>query len=214
MRMVLLGGPGAGKGTQAVMLSQRLNVPHVSTGDIFRSNIKNGTELGRKAKEYMDKGALVPDELTVEIVRDRLSQFDCKYGFILDGFPRTIPQAEYLEDALAKMGKKLDVVLNIDVRDDVIVRRLSGRRVCSSCGAPYHVSNNPPKADGVCDTCGGSVVQRDDDREETVAKRLKTYHDQTEPLIDFYGRKGYLKTVDGEGSVEETLDRTIKALGV
>jgi len=214
MRLILLGAPGAGKGTQAAMLSEKLNIPHISTGDIFRYNIKNGTALGIKAKEYIDKGLLVPDELTIDIVKDRLLQDDCKNGFILDGFPRTIPQAEYLEVALKSMGVKLDAVLNIFVADEEIIKRMSGRRVCPSCGASYHLIFNPTKAEGVCDSCHTNVIQREDDKEETVLSRLHTYHSQTEPLIEFYKRKGVLLTVLGKDAVVATSQEVLKVLGV
>ncbi len=214
MRLILLGAPGAGKGTQATMLSEKLNIPHISTGDIFRYNIKNGTELGIKAKEYIDKGLLVPDELTISIVKDRLLKEDCKNGFILDGFPRTIPQAEYLEDALESMNVKLDTVLNIYVPDEGIIERMSGRRVCPSCGASFHLIFNPSKVSGVCDGCGANTIQREDDKEETVLSRLKTYHAQTEPLIDFYKGKGKLLNVIGQDQVEMTSKEVLKVLGV
>lgn len=214
MRLIILGAPGAGKGTQAAILSEKLSIPHISTGDIFRNSIKNGTELGKQAKEYIDKGLLVPDELTIQIVKDRLSEDDCKEGFILDGFPRTIPQAEYLEKALEEMGVSLDAVLNIHVSDDEIIQRLSGRRVCPNCGASYHVVYNPPEVEGVCDSCNEKVVQRNDDKEETVINRLKTYHSQTEPLIDFYKNKGKLVTVVGQEKLEDTTSNVLKALGV
>jgi adenylate kinase len=213
MRMILLGAPGAGKGTQAVRLAERYKIPQISTGDIFRSNIKNGTELGKKAKEFIDKGMLVPDEITVGIVKDRLMQDDCKNGFILDGFPRTIPQADYLDKVLSEMSLKLDVVLNLHVDDAVIVKRLSGRRVCPSCGMTYHITNNPPKDNVTCDNCKTLVIQRDDDKQETVVNRLKTYHDQTEPLIDYYNKKGLLLTVNGANKVEDTNNAVMKALG-
>jgi len=214
MRLILLGPPGAGKGTQAVILAERLGVPHISTGDMFRSNIKNGTELGKKAKEYMDKGLLVPDEVTIGIVKDRLMQDDCKKGFILDGFPRTIPQAEYLEEALSSMGMPLDYVIDIEAPDEGIIKRLSGRRVCPKCGSTYHVENNPPKVEGICDNCGEKITQRDDDKEETIAKRLVTYHEQTEPLIEFYQKRGKVIKVDGMGTIEDTLNSILKTLGV
>lgn len=214
MRLILLGAPGAGKGTQAVILAERLAVPHISTGDIFRSNIKNNTELGKKAKEYIDKGMLVPDELTVEIVRDRLKKSDCKNGFILDGFPRTIPQAEFLEKALTDMGVKLDAVLNLHVEDEEIIKRMSGRRTCPNCGMSYHVLYNPPKVENICDGCNTGLIQRADDKEETVIERLKTYHQQTEPLIDFYAEKGKLVTASSQERLEETSKAVFKALGV
>lgn len=213
MRLILLGAPGAGKGTQAVMLSEKLNVPHISTGDIFRSNIKNGTELGRKAKEFIDKGMLVPDEVTIGIVKSRLQEDDCKNGFILDGFPRTIPQAEYLDAALESMSVELDAVVNIHVPDETIIERMSGRRVCPGCGASYHVVSNPTKEKDICDKCKTAVIQRADDAEETVISRLKTYHDQTEPLIDYYGKKGKVKTIEGRQSIENTAKSVLKALG-
>jgi adenylate kinase len=211
MKLVLLGGPGAGKGTQAVMIAKKYDIPHISTGDIFRSNIKNGTTLGIKVKEYLDSGALVPDSLTVEIVRDRLSQSDCGNGFVLDGFPRTIPQAEYLETALEDMCTSLDMVVNIAVPDDMIVKRISGRRVCAACNAGYHIVSSPSSKPGICDTCGAELIQRVDDKEETVLNRLETYHRQTEPLIKFYEEKGKLKTVSGEGTIDDTFVQ-VKAL--
>jgi adenylate kinase len=214
MKLILLGAPGAGKGTQATKLSQKLSIPHISTGDIFRNNIKNGTELGKKAKEYIDKGMLVPDELTISIVKDRLMQDDCKNGFILDGFPRTIPQAQYMEKALNEMGAHIDHVVNIDVEDKEIIKRMSGRRVCPNCGATFHMVFRPTKADGVCDECNANVIQRDDDKEETVISRLKTYHEQTEPLIDFYSKRGNLLTVTGKEEIEETSKAVMKVLGV
>lgn len=214
MRLILLGAPGAGKGTQAVSLSERLKVPHISTGDIFRANIKGGTPLGKLAKEYIDKGALVPDEVTIQIVKDRLQQDDCKAGFILDGFPRTIPQAESLERELEKMDMPIHHVIDIFVDDSVIVKRLSGRRVCSNCGMSYHTVSLPTKREGICDSCGAPVLQRNDDREETVLKRLKTYHEQTEPLVEFYKKKGKLLTVNGCERISDTNSATLKALGL
>jgi len=208
----MLGAPGAGKGTQAVILSERFNIPHISTGDIFRSNIKEGTELGKKAKEYIDKGLLVPDEITIGIVKDRLLQPDCRNGFILDGFPRTIPQAQYLDKALEDMGIMLDAVINIYVSDDEIVRRMSGRRVCPSCGMSYHTDYNPPGKNGECSGCGTAVVQREDDREETVIKRLQTYHAQTEPLIDYYEKQGKILTVTGRGKIEDITGELFSSL--
>jgi adenylate kinase len=214
MRLILLGAPGAGKGSQAAILAEKLKVPHISTGDIFRENIKKGTELGRKAKEYMDKGALVPDEVTVEIVEDRLRQSDCSRGFILDGFPRTITQAEFLDNVLKGMNVEIDYVVDISVSDETIIRRLSGRRVCRACGAIYHIRHHPPETEGVCDSCKSPLIQRDDDREETVVNRLNTYHRQTEPLIEYYGGKGKLVTVSGEGTVEDTSGELLRAIGV
>lgn len=197
MKIIMLGAPGAGKGTQAHMIAEKYHLPHVSTGDIFRANIKNGTELGKEAKGYMDRGELVPDELTVRILLDRVAQDDCKNGYILDGFPRNIPQAEVLEKELEKLGDKIDVAIDMEVPDESIIKRMSGRRACSSCGATYHIVNVPPKKEGVCDVCGEALVLRDDDKEETVQKRLDVYHAQTQPLIEFYTKKGILKTVDG-----------------
>ncbi|MCI6867687.1 MAG: adenylate kinase [Lachnospiraceae bacterium] len=197
MKIVMLGAPGAGKGTQAKMIASKYQVPHISTGDIFRANIKNGTELGKKAKEYMDQGLLVPDELTVDLVIDRLSQDDCKKGYILDGFPRTIPQAEALDAALAKRGEKMDFAIDVDVPDENIISRMSGRRACTGCGATYHIVYNPSKKGDVCEVCGETLILRDDDKPETVQKRLAVYHDQTQPLIDYYTGQSILKTVDG-----------------
>ena len=203
MKVVMLGAPGAGKGTQAKMIATKYNVPHISTGDIFRANIKEGTELGKKAKSYMDQGLLVPDELVVDLVVDRLQQEDCKDGYILDGFPRTIPQAEALDAALSKLDTKLDVALDIDVADDFIVKRMGGRRACLGCGATYHIVNIPPKKEGICDTCGAELVLRDDDKPETVEKRLLVYHEQTQPLIDYYKNSGILVTLDGTKDMNE-----------
>lgn len=214
MKIVLLGAPGAGKGTQAKTISQKLTIPHISTGDIFRSNIKANTSLGIKAKEYIDKGELVPDELTVEIVKDRLGNSDCKNGFILDGFPRTIPQAEYLDNTLSEMKIKLDVALLIDVKDEDILERMSGRRVCTNCGASYNIVFNPTKVEGICDVCKSPVIQREDDKAETVLNRLETYHKQTQPLINYYKQADKLIVAIGAGEVEETSKRVIKALGI
>ena len=214
MRLVLLGAPGAGKGTQADILKEKFEIPHISTGDIFRSNIKNNTELGKKAKEYIDKGLLVPDEITVNIVKNRLEEEDCKSGFILDGFPRTIPQAEFLDKVLSELNINLDYVLNIHVPDEELVKRLSGRRVCQKCGKSYHVIYNPPSQENKCDDCGGKLIQRDDDKEETVLNRLKTYHQQTEPLIEYYTKQGKLVTAIGQEEIEDTTKEVMKALGV
>ncbi len=213
MKIIMLGAPGAGKGTQAKMIADKCGIPHISTGDIFRANIKNGTELGAKAKEYMDKGLLVPDELTCGLVVDRIQAEDCKDGYILDGFPRTIPQAEALEEALNKIGQKVDFAINIDVPDENIISRMSGRRACTSCGATYHVVFNPPKKEGICDDCGAELVLRDDDKPETVKNRLRVYHDQTQPLIDFYSARDVLRTVDGTQSMEKVFDDILKVLG-
>ncbi len=196
MNLIILGAPGSGKGTSATVLREKYDLAHISTGDIFRSNIKNGTPLGVEAKSYIDKGALVPDSLTVSMVEDRLSQDDCKKGYILDGFPRTLAQAEALDEMLAKNGDKIDAVLSIVVDDEIIKDRVSGRRVCEKCGASFNVKFKPTKAEGVCDLCGGKVVQRADDNEETVANRLKTYYENTQPLIDFYEKKGLI--VEGD----------------
>ena len=195
------------------MIAEKYSIPHVSTGDIFRANIKNGTELGKQAKEYMDAGKLVPDELTVKILLDRVAQDDCKDGYVLDGFPRTIPQAEVLEDALNKLGDKIDYAINVDVPDENIVRRMSGRRACLKCGATYHIEHIPPKQEGICDTCGSELVLRDDDKPETVLNRLKVYHDQTQPLIDFYTERNVLKSVDGTRDMKEVFDAIIAILG-
>lgn len=197
MKIIMLGAPGAGKGTQAQMIADQYGIPHISTGDIFRENVKNATELGMEAKKYMDQGLLVPDELTVKILLDRVAKEDCKNGYVLDGFPRTIPQAEVLEDALSKLGDQIDYAINVDVPDENIVRRMSGRRACLSCGATYHIEHVPPKVFGVCDRCGKELILRDDDKEETVKNRLDVYHKQTQPLIDFYTGKGILQKVDG-----------------
>ena len=197
MKIIMLGAPGAGKGTQAKMIADKYQIPHISTGDIFRANIKNGTELGMEAKKYMDQGLLVPDELTVKILLDRVANDDCKNGYVLDGFPRTIPQAEVLDEALTKLGDKIDFAIDVDVPDEKIVRRMGGRRACVTCGATYHIEHVPPKKEGVCDTCGSELILRDDDKPETVLNRLKVYHDQTQPLIDFYSAKGVMNSVDG-----------------
>ena len=212
MKIVMLGAPGAGKGTQAINIAKEYDIPHVSTGDIFRANIKNGTELGMKAKEYMDKGALVPDEVTIGMLLDRISEPDCKNGYVLDGFPRTIPQAESLRKALAEKGDKLDVAVNIEVPDAVIEERMSGRRACLKCGATYHVVYTPPKKEGICDNCGSELVQRADDKPETVKARLATYHEQTQPLIDFYKKEGILKEVDGTQSPSDVFKAVMEAL--
>lgn len=213
MNIIMLGAPGAGKGTQAIQLADKYQIPHISTGDIFRANIKQGTELGKKAKTYMDQGLLVPDELVCELVVDRLQKEDCKEGFILDGFPRTIPQAEALTEALDKVGSKIEYAINVDVPDEKIVARMSGRRACVSCGATYHVVNAPTKVDGVCDKCGEAVTLRDDDKPETVQKRLEVYHEQTQPLIDFYDAKGVVKTIDGTQPMDQVFNAIVEILG-
>ena len=212
MKIIMLGASGAGKGTQAKMIADKFGIPHISTGDIFRANIKNGTDLGKKAKEYMDKGQLVPDELTVEILLDRVAQDDCKNGYVLDGFPRTIPQADVLDKELTKLGDKVDYAINVDVPDENIVRRMSGRRACLKCGATYHIEHIPPKQEGICDTCGSELVQRDDDKPETVQNRLKVYHEQTQPLIEYYDGKNILRTVDGTKDMQEVFNSIVSIL--
>ena len=213
MKIIMLGAPGAGTGTQAKMIADKYGVPHISTGDIFRANIKNGTELGMEAKKYMDQGLLVPDELTVRILLDRVAQDDCKNGYVLDGFPRTIPQAEVLDSELTKLGDHIDYAINVDVPDENIVKRMSGRRACLTCGATYHIEHVPPKKEGICDVCGSELVLRDDDKPETVKNRLNVYHEQTQPLIDFYTEKGVLKTVDGTVPMEEVFATITAILG-
>ncbi len=203
MKIIMLGAPGAGKGTQAQMIADKYDIPHISTGDIFRENVKKGTELGMEAKKYMDQGLLVPDELTVKILLDRVAQEDCKNGYVLDGFPRTIPQAEVLDKAITELGEKIDYAINVDVPDENIIRRMSGRRACLACGATYHIEHIPPKQEGICDKCGKELVQRDDDKEETVKNRLDVYHKQTQPLIDFYTKQGVLRTVDGTKDMKD-----------
>ncbi|MGN0481896.1 MAG: adenylate kinase [Lachnospiraceae bacterium] len=213
MKIIMLGAPGAGKGTQAKKIAAKYGIPHISTGDIFRANIKNGTELGKKAKEYMDKGALVPDELTVNLVIDRFKNPDCANGYVLDGFPRTIPQAEALDKALAELGESIDYAINVEVPDENIVNRMSGRRACVGCGATYHIVYNAPKAEGICDACGEKLILRDDDKAETVQNRLAVYHQQTQPLIDYYGAKNVLKEVDGTVDMEDVFNAIVKILG-
>ena len=213
MKIIMLGAPGAGKGTQAKMIAEKCGIPHISTGDIFRANIKNGTELGAKAKEYMDKGLLVPDELVCDLVVDRIQQADCEKGYILDGFPITIPQAEALENALNAIEQKLDYAIDIDVPDENIINRMSGRRACVGCGATYHELFNPTKVEGKCDVCGESLILRDDDKPETVKKRLDVYHTQTQPLIDFYTERKVLVEVDGTQSMDKVFDDIMKILG-
>lgn len=212
MRLVLLGPPGAGKGTQASAIVKKYDIPHISTGDIFRANIKEGTELGKEAKQYMDKGLLVPDELVVSIVKDRLLQADCKNGFLLDGFPRTLNQGAALDEELSKMSIKLDKVVNIDADKDILIERAIGRRVCKECGATYHVKNMPPKVEGKCDLDGGTLLQRDDDKEETVATRIQVYLKQTQPLINYYKEKGLILNVDGTKPIDEIFETIVEAL--
>ena len=213
MKIIMLGAPGAGKGTQAKMIAEKYGLPHISTGDIFRANIKNGTELGKEAKEYMDKGLLVPDELTVRLLLDRVAKEDCKNGYVLDGFPRTIPQAEVLDAELEKLGEKVDYAVNVDVPDENIVNRMSGRRACVGCGATYHVVYAPTKKEGICDACGAELILRDDDKPETVQKRLSVYHEQTQPLIDYYRNKGILKDVDGTMEMDAVFQAITEILG-
>ena len=212
MKIIMLGAPGAGKGTQAKMLSERYGIPHISTGDIFRMNIKNNTELGQKAKGYMDAGQLVPDELVVDLVVDRIKAKDCMKGFILDGFPRTIPQAEALDYALNNQNEKIDYAINVDVPDENIIKRMSGRRACVGCGATYHLVYNPTKTEGVCDVCGEKLILRDDDKPETVQKRMDVYHEQTQPLIDYYNKKEVILTVDGTQDIDVVYDEITKVL--
>lgn len=211
MRMILLGPPGAGKGSQAHNLSAALQIPHISTGDIFRANIKEGTPLGRKVKDIIDSGALVPDDLTVSIVADRFEHADCINGFILDGFPRTIPQAEQLDAMLNEKGTVIDYVINLDCPDEVIVKRMSGRRMCA-CGRTYHVESNPPRVEGICDTDGSPLYIREDDKEETVRNRLETYHRQTEPLIAHYALQGVVRNIDGTQSIADTTEDILRVV--
>ncbi len=213
MKIIMLGAPGAGKGTQAKMIADKYQIPHISTGDIFRANIKNGTELGMEARTYMDKGELVPDELTVRILLDRVAQPDCENGYVLDGFPRTIPQAEVLDQELTKRNEKIDHAINVEVPDENIVRRMSGRRACVSCGSTYHIVHIPPKKEGLCDKCGNELILRDDDKEETVMNRLGVYHDQTQPLIEYYSAKGVLCTVDGTIDMMDVFKEITNILG-
>jgi adenylate kinase len=214
MRIIVLGAPGAGKGTQASKISEKMKIPHISTGDIFRYNIKNNTELGKKAKDFIDKGLLVPDNLTVDILNDRLKRDDCKKGFLLDGFPRNIKQAEALDEELKKMNVGLDLVLNILIEDDEVIRRISGRRVCSKCNKSYHLIYKVPKKEGICDECGSKLFQRDDDKEETVKKRLKTYYEQTKPLEEYYQKRNLLKSVASRDAIEDTTAEVFKVIGV
>ena len=212
MKIIMLGAPGAGKGTQAKKIAEKYQIPHISTGDIFRSNIKEGTELGMKAKAYMDQGGLVPDELTIGMLMDRIQKDDCKNGYVLDGFPRTIPQAESLTNALNERNQKIDYAVNVDVPDENIVNRMSGRRACLSCGATYHIVYKPSKVEGICDVCGDKLVLRDDDKPETVKKRLSVYHDQTQPLIDYYKEAGVLANVDGTQDMEKVFSDIVAVL--
>ena len=213
MKIIMLGAPGAGKGTQAKRIAQRYGIPHVSTGDIFRANIKNGTELGMKAKAYMDAGNLVPDEITIGMLLDRIHEADCEKGYVLDGFPRTIRQAESLTAALKERGEKMDYAIDVDVPDENIIKRMSGRRACLACGATYHIAYNPPKKEGVCDQCGEPLVLRKDDKPETVKNRLEGYHQQTQPLIDYYKKEGILAQVDGTQNMDQVFEDIVKILG-
>lgn len=213
MKIVMLGAPGAGKGTQAKRIAAKFSIPHISTGDIFRANIKNNTPLGAKAKSYMDKGELVPDELVIELIMDRFAQDDCVNGYVLDGFPRTIPQAEELDKALKSVNDNLDYAIDVEVPDDNIINRMSGRRACVNCGATYHIVHNPPKVESECDTCNGELILRDDDKPETVKNRLDVYHTQTEPLLKYYTEKGILYTVDGTQDMDTVFDSICKIVG-
>ena len=213
MKIIMLGAPGAGKGTQAKKIAEKYSIPHISTGDIFRANIKNGTELGVKAKAFMDQGLLVPDELVVDLVVDRVNQEDCANGYVLDGFPRTIPQAKALDAALEEMNQAMDYALNVEVPDENIVNRMSGRRACVDCGATYHIEFAPTKVENVCDHCGGGLILRDDDKPETVQKRLNVYHEQTQPLIDYYTAKNILVEVDGTVDIQDVFAAIVKVLG-
>ena len=213
MKIIMLGAPGAGKGTQAKKIAEKYQIPHISTGDIFRANIKGGTELGMKAKTFMDQGMLVPDEITIGMLMDRIGQEDCVNGYVLDGFPRTIPQAESLTKALAERGEKVDYAINVDVPDENIINRMSGRRACLGCGATYHITFNPPVKEGICDTCGQELVLRDDDKPETVKKRLDVYHQQTQPLIDYYKNAEVLAEVDGTQPMDAVFQGIVEILG-
>lgn len=213
LRTILLGPPGAGKGTQAVKIVEKYGVPHISTGDIFRENIKKGTELGKKAQEYMNRGELVPDDLVIEIATTRLLEDDCKNGFLLDGFPRTVYQAEKLDEFLVAHGSKIDKVLDIAVEKEELITRLTGRRVCKACGASYHVVNIPPKTEGICDICGGELVQRADDNIETVTNRIDVYEAQTKPLVDYYEKAGNIAHIDGATGLDNVFADIVKALG-
>jgi len=214
MRLLILGAPGAGKGTQAKTLSEMLDVPHISTGDIFRDNIKNHTKLGQKVKEILEEGGLVPDVITNEIAKERLEREDCRKGYILDGYPRTIDQARYLDDLLDDSDEKLDYVINIESSDECIIDRLSKRRYCPACGRIYHLLSTPPGEEGICDICGAKIIQRADDKEETIRDRLRIYHEQTKPLIDYYKQKGLLVNIDGERKIKPILEDILKIIGV
>lgn len=213
LKIIMLGAPGAGKGTQAKKIAAKYSIPHISTGDIFRANIKNNTELGQKAKTYMDKGELVPDELVVDLIMDRFKEPDCANGYVLDGFPRTIPQAEALDKALNAQNESVDYAINVEVPDENIINRMSGRRTCVGCGATYHIQFNPTKVEGVCDVCGEKLILRDDDKPETVKNRLSVYHEQTQPLIDYYAKKSILAEVDGTKDMEDVFNAIVEILG-
>ena len=212
MKIIMLGAPGAGKGTQAIKIADKYDIPHISTGDIFRANIKGGTELGQKAKSYIDKGELVPDEVTIGMLLDRIAQDDCKNGYVLDGFPRTIPQAESLTEALKSQGDQIDFALNIDVPDEAIIERMSGRRACPKCGATYHIVYAAPKTENICDKCGTELIIRSDDKPETVKDRLNVYHQQTEPLIAYYKTAGVLREVDGTQELPKVFEDVVAIL--
>ena len=212
MKIVMLGAPGAGKGTQAIKIADKYDIPHISTGDIFRANIKGGTELGQKAKSYIDKGELVPDEVTIGMLLDRIAQDDCKNGYVLDGFPRTIPQAESLTEALKSQGDRIDFALNIDVPDEAIIKRMSGRRACPKCGATYHIVYAAPKTENICDKCGTELIIRSDDKPETVKDRLNVYHQKTEPLIAYYKTAGVLREVDGTQELPKVFEDVVAIL--
>lgn len=214
MKIIMLGAPGAGKGTQAKKIAEKYQIPHISTGDIFRANIKKGTELGMKAKAFMDQGLLVPDEVTIGMLLDRIHMADCENGYVLDGFPRTIPQAESLTKALSEIGEKIDYAIDVDVPDENIINRMSGRRACPTCGATYHMLFAPPKKTGICDVCGSTLVLRDDDKPETVQKRLSVYHEQTQPLIAYYKKAGVLVSVDGTQAMDAVFQSILDTLGV
>lgn len=207
MKIIMLGAPGAGKGSQASRIAKEYQLPHISTGDIFRANLKEETELGKRAKSFMDKGELVPDDITIAMLLDRIHKEDCKNGYILDGFPRTIPQAEALKEALAKKDEKIDLALDVEASDELIIKRMDGRRTCPACGAIYHIVTLPPKTEGICDRCGADLIQRKDDNEETVKNRLKIYHEVTEPLISYYKKEGILEEIDGAEELDKVFEK-------
>jgi len=207
MKIIMLGAPGAGKGSQASRIAKEYQLPHISTGDIFRANLKEETELGKRAKSFMDKGELVPDDITIAMLLDRIHKEDCKNGYILDGFPRTIPQAEALKEALAKKDEKIDLALDVEASDELIIKRMAGRRTCPACGAIYHIVTLPPKTEGICDRCGADLIQRKDDNEETVKNRLKIYHEVTEPLISYYKKEGILEEIDGAEELDKVFEK-------